>query len=207
MPAATRFLPGAPAARGFTLIELIAVLVLAGLLLAFAPLSLDWLVAERELESEASRLGNMVEFAHQQALLDQAPYAMHYDLDENMWALQAPVEVQIDTQGSEDAEPRTILRLEADLDYAELDWHRLPRSFRMKLFEGSSELRQGRYRIEIDPNGTVPAHSIVLESERIGSLNDDDRMRTVKVNFPGFVSYAVGAAIDDFKKTDAELGR
>jgi len=199
--------PSLPAARGFTLIELMAVLVLIGLLLAFAPMSLDWLVAERELESEASRLGNTVEFAHQQALLDQAPYAMHYDLDENMWALQAPVEVQIDTRGKDNPEPRTILRLESDIDYAELDWHRLPRSFHMRLFEGSTEFRQGRYRIEIDTNGTVPSHAIVLESERIGSLVDDDRMRTVKVNFPGFVSYSVGAAVEDFKKTDAEIGR
>jgi len=200
-------IPRRPGTRGFTLIELMAVLVLVGLLLAFAPMSLDWLVAERELESEASRLGNTVEFAHQQALLDQAPYAMHYDLDENMWALQAPVEVEIDTRGKDDAEPRTILRLENDIDYEELDWHRLPRSFHMRLFEGSTEFRQGRYRIEIDTNGTVPAHAIVLESERIGSLIDDDRMRTVKVNFPGFVSYAVGAAVEDFKKTDAEIGR
>jgi len=190
---------------GFTLIELIAVLVLAGLLLAFAPMSLDWLIAERELESEASRLGNMVEFAHQQALLDQAPYAMHYDLDDNRWAMQVPVEVEIDT--GDDEEPRTILRLEMDLDPSDLDWHGLPRSFRMKLFEGSNELRSGVYRILIDPNGTVPSHSVVLESERIGSLNDEDRMRTVKVNFPGFVSYAVGAQIDDFQKTEAEIGR
>ena len=41
--------------RGFTLIELCVVLVLVGLLVAFSPLALDSMVAERELESEASR--------------------------------------------------------------------------------------------------------------------------------------------------------
>ena len=51
--------PGA--ARAFTLIELVAVLVLIGMLIVFSPMALNTMVAERELESEVSQLGNTIE--------------------------------------------------------------------------------------------------------------------------------------------------
>ena len=67
-------------ARAFTLIEVVAVMVVISMLIVFAPLALDSLVAERELESEVSRLGTTIEMIHTQTILDQAPYAIHYDI-------------------------------------------------------------------------------------------------------------------------------
>ena len=191
--------------RGFTLVELVAVMMVIALLVMFAPLALDSLVAERELESEVSRLGTTIEAIHTQTILDQAPYAMHFDMEEGRWAYQAPDEVEQEDV-SEGDEPVTVYRLDLELDEEELDWHRLPANFKLTLYEGKRRLADGSYRVLFGTDGTVPPHTIVIESDNVSSLDDADRARTIKVNFPGFVSYSIGTRIEDYKKTEAELG-
>ena len=191
--------------RGFTLIELVAVMVVIALLVVFAPLALDSLVAERELESEVSRLGTTIEMIHTQAILDQAPYAMHFDMEEGRYAYQIPDEVEQETYDDE-TEPVSTYVLDEDLELTELDWHRLPGGFKMTLYEGRNRFPDGSWRVIFRPDGTVPPHTIVIESDNVSSLDELDRSRTIKVNFPGFVSYAIGARVEDFKKSAAELG-
>ncbi len=192
-------------AAGFTLVELIAVLVLISLLIVFSPLALNMLVAERELEAEVSRLGNVIELVHMQAILDGVRYAMHYDTDDHRYAIQTPVRRMAESTDP-DAQATEILFFDTDLDPDELDWHQLPRFMHLRMYEGRSRLR-GRYRVVFDPRGTVDPHTLIIDSDRISSLDDDDRARTIKVNFPGFVGYAAGERIEEFKKTEAELGR
>ncbi len=76
-------------ADGFTLLELIAVIVIVGLLAAFAPLILDSVVVERELEAEVARLGDTIEILLRQAVLDGVPYAIHYDTQGDRYALSS----------------------------------------------------------------------------------------------------------------------
>ena len=71
----------------------------------------------------------------------------------------------------------------------------------------SRRIQKGRWRILINPTGTIDPHTLIFESNNVSSLIEEDRMRTVKVNFPGFVSFAVGREVEDFKKTEGELGR
>lgn len=192
--------------RGFTLIELTAVMVVVALLVVFAPMALDSLVAERELESEVSRLGTTFEMVHTQAILDQARYAMHYDMDENRWAYQLPDEVSNDAAGAGEGDaPVSVYILDEDVDLAELDWHQLPAGLKLQLFEGKTRLN-GSYRVIVDPNGTVPPHTIVIESDNVSSLVEEERARTIKINFPGLVTFATGRLVEDFKKTESELG-
>jgi len=66
-PSRLRAHPGS----GFTLLELVAVCVLVGLLLAFSPRAFGFLMAEKELESEVSRLATTIDFIKSQAVLDQ----------------------------------------------------------------------------------------------------------------------------------------
>jgi len=192
--------------RGFTLIELVVVLVLIGLLLTFSPLALDAVVAERELEKEASFYGITIELIANQAMLERADYAVHIDTENNRWAVQVPEEIY-EQGGDADAAPRRFLALDLEADLEELDWRQLPDELEMEFYEGSRRIDEGRYRIIIKPTGTIDPHTIIFESNRVSSLDERDRMRTVKVNFPGFVSYALGREVDDFKKSDAELGR
>ena len=189
--------------RGFTLIELCVVLVLVGLLVAFSPLALDSMIAERELESEASRYGSTIEMLVRESVLHRTPHAMHIDTENHAWAVQLPERIIQDRGG--DQEPVEMLALDTKLDPAELDWHRLPDGVTLEYYEGSRRIERGRYRIIIDPTGTIGPHSLIMESNNISSLVEYDRTRTIKVNFPGFVSYAVGKVVEDFKKSEAEL--
>ena len=192
--------------RGFTLIEMMAVLFLLGILLAISPLALDSLIPERELEKEASKLGTTVDLLHTQAAVDRTRYAMHIDTEKHRWAIQAPTLVTEEAvrDGEESIEK---LVLDDTLDPEELDWHTLPKGMTLELYEGSNRIRRGRYMIIYRPDGTVDPHSIVLESNNISSLVEDDRTRTVKVNFPGFVSYHIGRKPEEFMLSEAELGR
>ena len=192
---------------GFTLLEMVAVLLIVGLMLAFSPMALDALVAEKELEKEASRLGSMLEAIRIQSIVDQAKYAVHYDSEENRWAIQIPIEVEQDMVGREDDDraPVKKLILEADVAPEDLDWHDLPKGFELYFYEGKNEIRKGRWRVIFDPQGTVPPHTIVLKSNVVASLDELEQMRTIKVNFPGFVSYAPGRVVEDFKRNEGEL--
>ena len=190
---------------GFTLLELVAVLVVIGLLLAFSPLALDYLVSEKELESEVSRLATMVDFVKSQTLLDQAPYAIHVDTEKYRWAVQVPQEEEQETNDP-DAEPVTVLVLEEEIGEEDLDWHQLPDGLTLEFYEGKQPLK-GRYAITYSPDGTVPPHTLVIESNKVSSLREEDRIRTLKISFSGLVSLAVGRDIGDFKLTEAELGR
>jgi len=192
-------------AAGFTLIELIAVLVMIGLLLAFSPLVLDFLVAEKELDSEVTRLATLVDLVKTQAVLDQAKYAIHYDTENHRYAIQTPDEVEQELNDP-DAEPVTVLVLDEQISEEELDWHRLPEGVTLEFYEGRKQLK-GTFAVTFSPTGTVPFHTLVMESNRISSLEEEDRTRTIKVTFTGLVSFARGRVVDDFKLTEAEIGR
>lgn len=192
-------------AAGFTLIELIVVLVVIGLLLAFSPLALDFLVAEKELDSEVTRLATLVDLVKTQAVLDQAKYAMHYDTENHRYAIQPPDELTQETNDP-DAEPVKVLVLDEEVDIAQLDWHQLPEGITLEFFEGRKQLR-GSFAVTFSPSGTVPFHTLIMESNRISSLEEEDRTRTVKVSFTGLVSFARGRVVEEFKLTEAELGR
>jgi prepilin-type N-terminal cleavage/methylation domain-containing protein len=194
-----------PSAAGFTLIELIAVLVLIGLLIAFSPLALDFLVAEKQLEGEVSRIATMIDFVKTQAILDQCAYAIHLDTEKHRWAVQVPREEEQDAT-EEGQEPMKILVLDEDVPDTDLDWHKLPEGLQLQFFEGRQEMK-GIYAVTYSPDGTVPAHTLVVESNRVSSLDEADRVRSVRVSFSGLVSLGVGRQLGDFKLTEAELGR
>jgi type II secretory pathway pseudopilin PulG len=193
------------AGAGFTLLELVAVCVLVGLLLAFSPRAFGFLMAEKELESEVSRLATTIDFVKSQAVLDQCAYAIHVNTQENSWAVQIPREEEQDS-GDPDKEPVKVLVFDEDMPPEELDWRQLPDGISLEFYEGRQPF-EGRYAITYAPDGTVPAHTLVLESNRVSSLDEADRVRTIRVSFSGLVSIGPGREIGDFKLTEAELGR
>jgi hypothetical protein len=130
---------------------------------------------------------------------------MHYDTENHRYAAQPPDEVEQETDDP-DAEPVTVLVLDEDVSEEELDWHQLPDGISLEFYEGRRQLK-GTFAVTFYPTGTVPFHTLVMESNRISSLEEEDRTRTLKVTFTGLVSFARGRVIDEFKLTEAEIGR
>ncbi|NJN14769.1 MAG: prepilin-type N-terminal cleavage/methylation domain-containing protein [Planctomycetes bacterium] len=206
LPADGRELTLRSARGGFTLLEMVVVLVLVGLMLAVSPMALDSVVSERELESEVSKLGTTIEFLQTQAVLDRTDYAIHYDTEKGRWAMQMPEEVE-QSPRERGGKSFSALVLDPDVGLDELDWHALPAGISLELYEGVRRIDAGSYRVLLRANGTVDPHAVLLESNNISSLDEIDRIRTIKINFPGFVSYAPGKVLSDYKKSESELGR
>jgi hypothetical protein len=140
-----------------------------------------------------------------QAILDQCAYAIRVDTEKYRWAVQIPREEEQDTTDP-DKEPVKVLVLDEDVPDEDLDWHQLPNGVSLEFFEGRTPMK-GIYSVTYSPDGTVPAHTLVLESNRVSSLEEEDRIRSVRVSFSGLVSLGVGRQLGDFKLTEAELGR
>jgi type II secretion system protein H len=76
-----------PALRGFTLVELLAVLVIFGLLAAIALPNLG-IRSSRMLDEEARRLASSLEFARQRAVMTGVPHRVLVDLDQAAYRIE-----------------------------------------------------------------------------------------------------------------------
>ena len=76
-----------PARRGFTLVELLAVLVIFGLLAAIALPNLG-IRSSRMLDEEARRLAASLEFARQRAVMTGVPHRVLVDLDQAAYRIE-----------------------------------------------------------------------------------------------------------------------
>ena len=73
--------PGAGAARGFTLIEILVVVVIIGVLAAGIVLSVSLTGRDRELEKESDRLLALFTYAREQAELQTREYGVRFQDD------------------------------------------------------------------------------------------------------------------------------
>ena len=80
--------PARAAAAGFTLIELMAVLVIFGLLATIALPNLG-LRDSRLLDDDAKQLANGLEFARARAVMTAVPHRVLLDLDHSAWRIEA----------------------------------------------------------------------------------------------------------------------
>jgi len=86
--------------RGFTLIELMAVLVIFGLLVALALPSFQ-LQSSRVLQDESRRLAGSLEYARQRAVMTGVPTRVWLDLDRSEYRVEAYGALEVADDGTQ----------------------------------------------------------------------------------------------------------
>jgi Tfp pilus assembly protein FimT len=148
--------PGRPgsAAGGFTIVELLATLMIVSLLFALILPNLDALVPGARLRSSGSRLQAELEWARSEARIQGKRMAVEIDLDRGRWRLVYPPEQRLTRDEDESA-----LAERPD------DWSGLDEDVRFAgAGDGKAGLAQkGLYRVAFDEYGFTADQSIVLQ--------------------------------------------
>jgi type II secretion system protein H len=164
---------------GFTLIELMAVLLLMGLAIGYGTVKLGGFVPSARLESGAREIGDLLTRARGLAVFQGTTYQMEYDLDQQRYRLIRPATEQEQQDG---ADP-----------YIEGNWFELPTHVRIEDIQISDRDNRtnGTYTVEFLPTGEVFGHLVHLISD---DITYEDRNRfTVEMNpITGLVTYTPG---------------
>jgi prepilin-type N-terminal cleavage/methylation domain-containing protein len=203
----------AAAARGFTLIEVMAVMALLGILLLFIPPNLDSFGDRSRLESAANSVSSLLTAAREIAIIDGHETLVQYELAgdtkdrEKTGRMRLVVSARKrDTPHGLEPEGTRRSWLEEDPEepeeeWLETEWRTLPKGVQLKGYSEESgqwvRSNPGSAPIEISflADGTVrPAHAVRLVSLDVGS--EDHRTMTVRVNALTSAAEVVGGEAD-----------
>jgi prepilin-type N-terminal cleavage/methylation domain-containing protein len=152
--------------QGFTLIELIAVIVILALMFGLVVPNLDRVSPKYSIRAVARRIGSTIEEVRSQAAWEGKTFSVVYDLDEqNYWILMPQ---QLDTEGNPTGEEREILggRAEEALKGVKIEAVILP---------DNEEIRGGQVTIDIGQYGSTGSHIVCL-------ANEEDEKISIKFN-------------------------
>lgn len=141
-------------AGGFTIVELLATLMVVSLLFALVLPNLDALVPSARLRGSGSRIQSELEWARSEARIQGKRMAIELDLDRGRWRLVYPPEQRLTRD-----EDETALAERPD------DWSGLDEDVRFAgAGDGKNGLAQkGLYRVVFDEYGFTADQSIVLQ--------------------------------------------
>lgn len=149
--------------NGFTLIELLAVVMILALLMTLGLGNFEGVTTRGKLRNAAGRVTFAVEQCRMNAILNNEPRELVYDLDRQRFWLELPV---VPKEGSPPLreEERFERLLETVLD---------PDVVRIGEIRLSEEDRRtsGEVRIRCSPNGFLPAHIVRLETDTELKMN------------------------------------
>lgn len=161
------------ACRGFTLMELMVVLLIMGLTMSIVVLKLDGITAQSQLCAAARTLASTIENVRSQAVAQGKNFYVDYDLDNHAYRVVLPLEEQTVEEWMEE-------------DYKRLDWHYLPTgvSFQDIAISSGEVWKNGTRYVGFSPLGnTTIGHIIHL-------INDEEKQYSVEVNcVTGMVSF------------------
>lgn len=167
------------AAAGFTLIEIVVVLVIVSLLLGTALTNMKGLVPAAATESAAQGVVAALDFARTQAVARGYPYDVIFDLDEQRYTTRTP----FDEDGAPAADPerRTLLRWTRMADGAVLVGVLDPTGVRRE---------KGTWTVRFHPSGEAADFWAFVSHE----AGIEDYMTTVRViGLTGLASVMAGA--------------
>jgi len=139
---------------GFTLIELMAIIVLLGVLLVFGVGSLNGVTARARADTAVAAIGNHIAYARSQALAASAQYAIVYEIGTGVISLIEPDETG------------RVLNLDTYIaEHVRQEWV-LPRGvFIREVALADERFLQGQATVFVGPLGTVTYHLVYLSDQ------------------------------------------
>lgn len=155
-------------AGGFTLVELLATLMVVGLLFALVLPNLGALVPAARLRGSGARIRSELEWARSEARIQGKRMAAEFDLDRGIWRLVYPPEQRLTRDEDEDAlaeRPDDWIELEEDVRFAGAG-------------DGKNGLAQkGLYRLAFDEQGFTGDQVVILQLK-----SDPNHTWTLRIN-------------------------
>jgi prepilin-type N-terminal cleavage/methylation domain-containing protein len=147
---------------GYTLIELIVVLVIIGFVLTFSAPRFGGVLSEVRLGGAARRIGTLVKLLRDEAILNQKTYMLRYDFSKTEYWVESPEEENENgEQGGKDIKDILARRT------------RLPAGVSVEdvINERSGKVIEGEARIFFYPNGYVEKSTIHMKDTKEKTLS------------------------------------
>jgi prepilin-type N-terminal cleavage/methylation domain-containing protein len=142
--------PAAASRSGFTLIELMAAVVILGMIAGIVTVNWRAMVPKAELHSSVRAISETINGTRSEAIARNAEYLIEYDLDNARWRMVTPFRLGGGMALGE--EERTTLA-----------WKLLPNSIRfLRIVIDGVDHVQGTCFVRFDPLGGGSSHGIVL---------------------------------------------
>jgi prepilin-type N-terminal cleavage/methylation domain-containing protein len=141
---------------GFTLIELIAVIVILALMFGLIVPNLDRISPKYSIRAVARRIASTIEEVRSQAAWEGKTFSIVYDLDEQGYWILMPQ--QLDEEGNPTGEEREILggKAEKPLEGVKIESVMLP---------DNEQITGGLVTIDVTQYGTAGSHIVCLTNE------------------------------------------
>ena len=150
--------------RGFTLIELIAVIMIIGLIFTLVVLNIGSLIPGEKIRAEAQSIGQLLQLARSEAAGKGVNYGIVYDLDKHTYWLLTPVNKDQNLSSTRTHEEGQQEKRRQSF-FAELPAHIKFKDVQLGAGRDAT-LRRGQVRIEISPLGTASGHVVHLIDDR-----------------------------------------
>ncbi len=148
--------------RGYTLIELVMVILILGIILSITFTRIESFSPKYSLRAAARRLARILTLARSQAAVQGRPYFLKYKLEDARYYLLVPFEDQAppptDTETASTAPP--IPQIHWEPMFAE----NLPDGIRFRdiLLGGTQKVEEKEVNVEISPFGITQGHVVHL---------------------------------------------
>jgi prepilin-type N-terminal cleavage/methylation domain-containing protein len=141
------------AGAGFTLIELMVVIVILALLTGTVAVSIEAMLPRSRLNSEVRALAATLQGARSDAIARNAEFFIEYDLDAEAYRVITPFSVQ----------GGLLLYMSEEEDRMAFDWHTLADTVELaSVYLAGDQISDGTVLVRFDPLGAASDHAVVL---------------------------------------------
>ena len=141
------------AQRGFTVIELMVVIIVIGLISGTVAMTIEAMLPRARLNSEVRALAATLQGARSDSIARNAEFFVEYDLDNEAYRVVTPF-------SSEGGLMRFMEEEEARLAF---DWHNMADGVELaSVYLTGNQMSEGIVRVRFDPLGAASDHAVVL---------------------------------------------